>query len=120
MHVSTNIMVDKLIPRGYYVRRNFTCLRGENPGGFFKRAYLRSVDSALRRSYKLTDYFFGLSDRRKNHVENERITRICHLSSSAKVELMTHPKKPWEREFLFSPEFARLLSSVQFGSHAIV
>jgi hypothetical protein len=120
MHLSTNVLADRLIPASQRVRRNFSCLTGENPGGFFKRTYLRTVDRFLGRRYRLTDYFFGLSDRRKQCVETDRIERVFQLANCSRVELMTHPVKPWEREFLLSQEFSRLLSNVPFGSPSML
>jgi len=47
----------------------------------------------------VTDYFFGLSDRRKT----VRRTRLCVAGVSPggrrQGELMTHPKKPWSANF---------------------
>ncbi|MGO8927560.1 MAG: ChbG/HpnK family deacetylase [Limisphaerales bacterium] len=120
MHLSTNMLADRLIPAGQRVRRNFSCLAGENPGGFFKRTYLRAVDRFLGRHYRLTDYFFGLSDRRKQCVEKDRIVRVFHLANTASVELMTHPIKPCEREFLLSKDAARLLATVEIGTHSML
>jgi len=120
MHLSTNILADRLIPQGQRVRRNFSCLAGEKPGGLFKRTYLQTVDRFLGRNYRLTDYFFGLLGRYKKSVEQERIERVLLLAKGAAVELMTHPQKPAERQFLLSQEFARLLGAVPVGTHGML
>jgi|ERR1051325_2773930 predicted glycoside hydrolase/deacetylase ChbG (UPF0249 family) len=120
MHLSTNILAEKLIPPGQKVRRNFSCLSGDNPGGLFKRTYLKAVDAFLSRNYLLTDYFFSLSDRRKLEIEHKRIERVLRLAGNSNVELMVHPQKQAERRFLLGQEFNRLLEGVTIGTHSMV
>jgi predicted glycoside hydrolase/deacetylase ChbG (UPF0249 family) len=115
MHLSTNILADAIIPAGQKVRRNFSS--STRTGNFFKRTYCRSVDRVLSRNYRLTDYFFGLTERHKRQVEQDFVQRIFSLANESKVELMTHPKNPWEWEFLLGEKFAQLLSRVPVGDH---
>jgi len=64
----------------------------------FHRAYRRLVDWRLVGKYRMTDYFFALSQQ----YQKDRLLRVSRLASEASVELMTHPARHEEYAFLLS------------------
>jgi predicted glycoside hydrolase/deacetylase ChbG (UPF0249 family) len=59
LHLCTNMLADRIIPRGTKVRRSFTFAPGEK--NIFNRLYRRAVDTVVTRRYKCTDSFFSLA-----------------------------------------------------------
>jgi hypothetical protein len=59
------------------------------------------VDLLLSRRYRLTDYFFALS----HCIENDRMRRVCTMAKDATVEIMTHPAKTVEYNYLMSDAY---------------
>jgi predicted glycoside hydrolase/deacetylase ChbG (UPF0249 family) len=100
-HLCTNILLGTVIPKGARVRRNFHFWPGEKSR--LNRAYRRLGDALLGRRYRLTDYFFALS----HCIENDRMRRVCTLAKSATVEIMTHPAKAVEYNYLMSDAYLR-------------
>jgi hypothetical protein len=103
------MLIDRIIPAGYQVRRNFTFNRGEKGG--LNRTYRSLVDKWLQRRYRLTDGFFSL----RRCLEANHLERIVALSKTAKVELMTHPHNPLEYDFLMGNRFAEVFAGVELG-----
>lgn len=101
MHLCVNVLLQRLLPAGTIVRRNFSFQPGEK--GLLNRCYRMIIDSSLARSHCLTDYFFSLPP-----LESPRMRRIAALAREAVVELETHPINPAEYCFLLSGEFLRL------------
>jgi len=112
MHLCANILLGDVIPRGERVRRNFSFWPGEK--GALNRAYRRNVDYWLARRYRLADYFFSLADCLQNH----RLRRAFGLAKTANVELMAHPEKPAEYEWLMSSDFLFLTRGLEIRSYA--
>src|SRR5207237_6047878 len=59
MHLCGNLLLSAVIPAGMKIRRNFSFWPGEK--SWLNRTYRGLVDRWLARKYRLTDYFFDLS-----------------------------------------------------------
>lgn len=101
MHLCTNILLAKLLPRGTIVRRNFSFQSGEK--SLYNRLYRRVVDQMLARRHRLTDFFFSLPP----FEPPQRLQRIFSLARQSVVELETHPVNPEEYRFLTGGEIFR-------------
>lgn len=106
MHLCTNMLLSGAVPRGARVRRSFSFRAGER--GFANRSYRRVVDKWLARRYRLTDFFFALSQ----NLDAGHLKRIRDLAKNAVVELMTHPVKPDEYAFLVSDGYLSMLGDL--------
>lgn len=106
MHLCMNMLIDKIIPRGFRVRRNFSFAPGEKSLG--NRFYRSVIDSCLTRRYICTDYFFGLVP-----IVLRKLQHIVSLSRRSDVELMVHPGHQKEYDYLFSKEFLSLISGAK-------
>jgi chitin disaccharide deacetylase len=99
-HLASNVLLDDLIPAGHLVRRSFSFAADEK--GLVNRGYRRCVDALLQRRHKTTDYFFALDHRdRRAHL-----ARVFKLAETATVELMTHPVRPADYDYLMSDAHA--------------
>ena len=110
-HLCTNMLVDRIIPTGYRIRRSFSFSPGEK--GYVNRAYRAMVDRAIARRYKVTDFFFSLDQT----LRYDRLGRVLDLARTSVVELMAHPKYPSEFEFLMGDAFGVALSSLELGNY---
>jgi predicted glycoside hydrolase/deacetylase ChbG (UPF0249 family) len=110
MHLSSNVLVGKLLPPDTQVRRNFSFSTGEK--NVVNRMYRNAVDSGLGRRHRLTDHFFALSQ----HLQAARLARVTLAAQQGKVELMCHPEVENEYRFLLSDEFANAIRNVSLGS----
>ena len=113
-HLCANLLIDEVIPRGQRVRRNFSFAPGEK--GLVNRSYRRLVDYWLKRRYRLTDYFFALSQ----CFDEARLRRVIELAKVATVELMTHPAKKDEYVRLMSDDFLVSIRSLQLGTYSLI
>jgi predicted glycoside hydrolase/deacetylase ChbG (UPF0249 family) len=111
MHLCANMVVSALIPSGTKIRRNFSFWPGEK--SLLNRTYRACVDRQLARKYRLTDYFFDLSQ----SVNGKKMDRVAALATQANVELMTHPILKSEMEYLAGDEFFMMTQRVQLGSY---
>jgi chitin disaccharide deacetylase len=111
MHLCANMVVSALIPAGTKIRRNFSFWPGEK--SLLNRTYRACVDRQLARKYRLTDYFFDLSQ----SVNGKKMDRVAALATQANVELMTHPILKSEMEYLAGDEFFMMTQRVQLGSY---
>jgi chitin disaccharide deacetylase len=111
MHLCTSMLIVAPIPRGQKIRRSFSFESGEK--SLVNRSYRACVNRRIRSRYRLTDYFFALSQRLQS---DERFTHICALAGNAAVELMTHPIVPEEHAFLMSDRYAQAIEPLQKGS----
>jgi hypothetical protein len=114
MHLCTNMLADAIIPMGHRVRRNFSFKSGEK--GWLNRAFRRASDWWLSRNYRLTDYFFALSQ----HLSVAALDRVTSLSKTSSVELMTHPAQRDEQTFLVGTVCERLAREMSEGTYANV
>jgi predicted glycoside hydrolase/deacetylase ChbG (UPF0249 family) len=111
-HLCMNMLFDAIIARGEKVRRSFSFWSGEK--SLLNRVYRRLIDHSLTRKYRVTDYFFSLSQ----SLETKTLNRVFELAASATVELMTHPVNPNEYAYLGGHEYLKRLSRVRFGTFA--
>jgi chitin disaccharide deacetylase len=110
-HLCSNVLIDGLIPKGSRVRRTFTFNSGEK--NIFNLIYRRLIDLLITRRYVCTDFFFSLSPINKM----ERLQRIVYISSDSVVELMVHPGKKDEFDYLMSDEYYSTTSSAVIGNY---
>lgn len=114
MHLCTNVVLSRMIPAGMKVRRNFSFWPGEK--SWLNRAYRSVVDRWLNRRYRLTDFFFDLTQ----SIRESKLGRVTALAKSANVELMTHPVAPLEFNYLMSGEFQAAVQGVRLSSYALL
>jgi predicted glycoside hydrolase/deacetylase ChbG (UPF0249 family) len=113
-HLCSNVLIDDLIPRGSRVRRTFTFHRGEkNP---INLMYRRLIDRIVVSKYVCTDSFFSLVPIDKK----ERLQGIVNLSKQSVVELMVHPERKEELDFLMSAEYFETISLVTTGNYCLL
>src|SRR4030095_15477658 len=114
MHLCANLLLSNLVPTGMRIRRNFSFWPGEK--SWINRAYRSLVDRWLARRYRLTDYFFDLTQ----SIRGKKMDRVMALAESTKVELMTHPILELESGYLMSDKFQTMLQRVDVGGYALV
>jgi predicted glycoside hydrolase/deacetylase ChbG (UPF0249 family) len=114
MHLSSNMLLDGIIPKGQRVRRSFSFWPGEK--STLNRAYRRLVDWRLSSRYRTMDYFFVLSQ----YLQPDRLRRLSRLARNARIELMTHPVAPAEHAVLASEQFVAFLDELEVGTFASV
>jgi predicted glycoside hydrolase/deacetylase ChbG (UPF0249 family) len=112
MHLSRNVFSHKLLPAGMIVRRNFTFLSGEV--GFLTRTYRSWEDRQLARRYRMTDYFFDLSEVLPAGRQSG-LAQILELARSSNVEIETHPMNEEEYRFLLDGGIARFADNVEIA-----
>src|SRR6266480_361808 len=114
LHLCANILLSKIIPAGMKIRRNFSFWPGEKSP--LNRAYRALVDRWLARRYRLTDYFFDLTQ----CLQGKKLDRVATLATSNNVELMTHPIVRMESDYLMSNQFQAMLQRLEIGGYALV
>ena len=114
MHLSANVLLGGLLPRGALVRRNFSFRRGEK--GFCNRFYRHVVDRLLTRRHRVVDCFFSLAPLEPP----TRLQWIFSLARDFVVEVETHPVHPDEYRFLVEGEIPRRAADVQIAPASIV
>ncbi len=101
MHLSTNVLLQGLLPRGTIVRRHFSYQTGEK---IFRNSVFRLFSRALLgRQYRVTDFLFSLPPL----APPARIHRIFNLAQNFVVEVETHPINPEEYRFLTGGDVLR-------------
>lgn len=101
MHLSTNVLLQRLLPSGTIVRRHFSYEPGEK---LVRNSVFRLVSSALLGGrYRVTDFFFSLPP----FASLVRMQRIFNLARRFVVEVETHPINPEEYRFLTQGDFRR-------------
>ena len=113
-HLCANVLLGNVIPPGQKLRRNFFFWPGEK--GRVNRAYRRVTNQFLARKYRVTDYFFALSQ----CMQSERLDKVLALAEVHTVEVMTHPANRVERECLMSDRYLAQLNQLERGSYASV
>ena len=114
MHLCANVLLQRLLPAGTLVRRNFSFQAGEK--GAHNRLYRRSIDAVLARRHHLTDYLFNLVP-----LDNaDRLQRIVALGRTGIVELETHPVAPEEYRFLHGGEIFRRIGSTRIAPASLL
>jgi YdjC-like protein len=114
MHLCANVQVQRLLPPGTLVRRNFSFQPGEK--SVWNRLYRRLVDGRLSRRHRLLDYLFPLAPLEPPG----RLQRIFALARDFAVEVETHPVNREEYEFLTGGEIFRHTRDVRLGSSSLL
>lgn len=116
MHLSANVLLQRLLPHGTIVRRHFAYEPGEK---ILRNSFFRLFSKAfLGRRHRVTDFFFSLPPLEPL----SRMRRIFQLAQSFVVELETHPTNPEEYRFLTEGDVLRWtnhsLPAPSFGAGA--
>jgi hypothetical protein len=106
MHLSANVVGQKLLPAGIIVRRNYSFAPGEKNA--LNRWYRARQDRRLARRHRMTDFFFSLPPLEPA----SRLEKIFNLAMHSNVELETHPINQNEFNFLTGEGLARYLCAV--------
>jgi predicted glycoside hydrolase/deacetylase ChbG (UPF0249 family) len=106
MHLCANVLIQKLLPPGTMVRRNFSLDRADK--NLAHRVYRKVVDRSLARRHCLTDYFFSLLPLEPAN----RLARIVSLARQFTVEVETHPVNVEEHRYLSGGEIFRQIGDV--------
>lgn len=114
MHLAANVQMQKLLPKGTVVRRNFSF--GKNEKSALNRLYRRWQDSRLAGRHRMTEYFFSLPPM---DIPG-RLDKILALAKHSLVELETHPVNRDEYEFLTSAEWMQKTKSVGIARGYVV
>lgn len=110
-HLAANMVIGGVLRPGEKVRRSFDFWPGEK--GRLNRMYRQLINWYLARRYRVTDYFFSLSQCQSA----ERLDRVLALATRASVELMAHPIRESEREMLISGGFRARVERLRLGSY---
>jgi chitin disaccharide deacetylase len=108
MHLCANVRLQKLLPSGTLVRRNFSFECGEK--SVWNRWYRKAVDRSMARRHRLADFFFSLPP-----LQPERLKRIYSLAFESIVELETHPIQPEEYRYLADGEIFRQIGEARIA-----
>jgi chitin disaccharide deacetylase len=111
MHLCTNVLLQRLIPKNSRVRRNFSFTVGEKSRA--NQLYRSLVDRWLLRRYQCTDFFFSIEPM----LKTDRLHRIINLSLVHTVELMVHPEKQNEFNYLLSPAYQEITRNTKIRSY---
>jgi hypothetical protein len=114
MHLCANVLLQRLLPPGTVVRRNFSFQPGEK--STVNIAYRRFVDGRLIRRHRVVDFLFSLAPL----VPPDRVRRIFSLAREHVIEVETHPVQPEEYRFLVEGEMFRRLGAVSIAPPASV
>jgi predicted glycoside hydrolase/deacetylase ChbG (UPF0249 family) len=111
LHLSANVLFDRLLPMGAAVRRSFTFGRGEK--NFVNRAYRRWIDRRLARRHICADGFFSLAP-----IDDvARLRRIIAAAKVAVIEMMVHADAPGVADFLTGTLIRDLLGDCPRGTY---
>ena len=105
MHLCTNVLMQRLLPRGSIVRRNLSFAPGEKRRA--NRWFRQLEDSFLATRHQISDYFFDLFP-----IGKERMEGISALACAHNVEIETHPAREEEHRFLTDGGLARSMPDV--------
>jgi glycosyltransferase involved in cell wall biosynthesis len=93
MHLSANVLFQRLLPPGIILRRNLSFGIGEK--GPFNRIYRFMQDRLLSWQHPMADFFFDIAP-----LEQSRLRKIIKLAHRYNAELETHPSNLDEYRFL--------------------
>jgi predicted glycoside hydrolase/deacetylase ChbG (UPF0249 family) len=110
MHLSINMIIDKIIPNGTKIRRNFSFKTSEKNA--VNRLYRRLIDYYIMKRYVTTDYFFDIFP-----LNIIRLKKIFKLSINEKVEIMVHPENLMQYTFLMKDEFMKMICNLNTVSY---
>lgn len=111
MHLASNMLIQRILPAGSKVRRSFSFRPGEK--GLVNRWYRSAVDRCLAHRHRLANHFFSLS----HHLTLDRLERVITLAKEANVELMAHPQRVAEYDFLMGDGYGEAVSQVRLAGY---
>jgi predicted glycoside hydrolase/deacetylase ChbG (UPF0249 family) len=111
MHLASNVLFQRLLPRGAVVRRSFSFSSGER--SVANRWYRAWVDRKLARRHRMCDRFLALSQ----HLSIERFRRVMLMAKRERVELMTHAQIAEEYRFLMSDAYGEAVAGACLSAH---
>lgn len=114
MHLCANVWLQRLLPEGLILRRNFT--PEAKTRGSLVQLFRRWQDAGIEKRYRTTDYFFSLPPLDLP----ARLPKILELAKQFTVEVETHPVNPAEYRFLMDGDFARNAGSIAIASRYAV
>jgi hypothetical protein len=94
MHLSMNVILQKLLPDNMIVRRNFTFLEGEK--SYLNQCWRGLQDRMLARRHRIADFFC----KTEPVYPLRRYGRFLELARHFNVEVETHPIHEEEYKFL--------------------
>jgi predicted glycoside hydrolase/deacetylase ChbG (UPF0249 family) len=109
MHLCANMIIQKLIPAGQKVRRNFYYDKGEK--NLLNRTYRSFIDGLLQKRYCISDYYYSCQEL----LETGRLASITNMAKVSIIELGTHPEADEEFQWLMGEEFNKTFCSSQLG-----
>ena len=112
MHLWMNVILGGVLPAGSRLRVSFTFFPDEK--GLANRLYRQALNAILRRRHICADQFYSVEPIRKW----DRLVRIVDQAKTRSVELMVHPNRAAEFEFLMSDEFVALLRGLRMGTYS--
>jgi predicted glycoside hydrolase/deacetylase ChbG (UPF0249 family) len=111
MHLCANMLLGNVISPGACVRRNFSFFPGEK--NCLNRIYRHIIDLWLKRRFIVTDFFFGVSRVGQSQI----MRRAAQLAVDSSVELMVHPERVGDFQYLASEEYLQMISGVRTGTY---
>lgn len=114
MHLCMNMIIDKIIPKGFKIRRNFYFFPHEK--NLFNRFYRHVIDTLLIRRYICVDYFFSIPP----ICQIAQLRKILNLTKFYNVEIEVHPERREEYNFLMSDEYLKLISNIETDSYVSI
>lgn len=109
MHLCSNMLLGRRLPKGARVRRSFSFERGEK--GAFNRVYRQTLNLYISKRFISTNDFFSIEP----IEDHERLENIIKRAFKDDVEIEVHPEKVEEIEYLLSDHFLTLIRSVVIG-----
>jgi predicted glycoside hydrolase/deacetylase ChbG (UPF0249 family) len=113
-HLSLNVLLDKLLPSQYPVRRAFSFLPEEKKLAY--KCYARLMECLLGHRYRRTDYLFSLAQ----CLNMNRLARVMDLARTALVELQTHPVNANEYSWLMTASHHEMMTELKTGTYAAI
>jgi len=111
MHLCSNMLFDRIIPKYHKIRRNFTFKQGQK--GLANRIYRALVDRWLKNRYFVTNYFFALS----SLLNENNMSAVIESAKNSNIEIMTHPAVEKEYNCLMSNEYLSLIRTAETGTY---
>jgi len=101
MHLCANVILQKLLPAGTVVRRNFSFQPGEKT--IWNRTYRRLLDGMVAHRHQMVDFLFSIAPLEPA----TRLQQIFSLAHHSVIEIETHPIQTEEYRFLTQGEILR-------------
>lgn len=109
MHLCSNVLAGRLIPKNTIVRRTFTFVSGEK--NLFNLLYRRFLYMWVSRSFISTDCFFSIEP-----IQNyDRLRNLFKRAAKETIEIEVHPENVDEYEFLLSLPYLKLINAAHRG-----